>query len=61
MWNTLSLSLLPNSLGPGVVVPVKIPSMDQIELFNNLIYLESLKRVQTNDRYLTELILAGNV
>ena len=32
---TSSLSLLPRSLGPGALVPVRIPYMDQIDLFEN--------------------------
>ena len=34
---TLSLPLLPGSLWTGVVVPVKVQSMGQIELFNHLL------------------------
>ena len=33
MWRAFSLPLLQGSLGPGVVVPVRIPSMGQIDLF----------------------------
>ena len=32
-----------------VVVPVRVPSMDQIELFNHFLYLKPFKCVQTND------------
>ena len=32
MWNTYSLPLFLGPLWPGVVVPVRVPSMGQIEL-----------------------------
>ena len=35
-----SLLLLPGPLWPGVVVPVRVASMGQIELFNHLLYLK---------------------
>ena len=35
-----SLLLLPGPLWPRVVVPVRVPSMSQIELFKTLLYLE---------------------
>ena len=38
MWSTPSLPLLPGSLWPGMVVPVRIPFIDQIELCNHLLY-----------------------
>ena len=34
MRGNSSLPLLPGSLWPGVVEPEKLPSMDQIELFD---------------------------
>ena len=37
MWSTSSLPLLPGPLWPGVVVPDKVLSMDQIELNSVLI------------------------
>ena len=40
MWSTLSLPLLPGSLLIGVVVSVRVPSIDQIELFNHLLKLK---------------------
>ena len=49
MWITPSLPLLPDPLEPGVVVLVRISSMDQIELFNHLLYLIPFNCVQTND------------
>ena len=49
MWSTLSLPLLPGSLLPGVVVPVRVLSMGQIELFNHLLYLKPFNCVQAND------------
>ena len=32
MWSTPSLALLVDSLQPRVVIPIKVPSMGQIEL-----------------------------
>ena len=40
--STPSLSLLPGSLWLGVVVPVRIPCMDQIDLLKNYSYLIEL-------------------
>ena len=37
MSSTPSLPFLQNSLWPGMVMPVRVPSMDQIELFNHSI------------------------
>ena len=34
MWNTPSLPFFPGPLWPGVVVPDRVPSMGQIELFD---------------------------
>ena len=36
MCSTILLPLLPGSLWPGVVIPVKVLSVAQIELFNHL-------------------------
>ena len=51
VWSIILLSLLPGSLGPGVWVPVRLPSVGQIELFRN--YLQSLglcaKKLLTNN------------
>ena len=33
--STSSLLLLPDPLCPGVIVPVRVPSMDQMNLFEN--------------------------
>ena len=38
MWSTPSASSPPGPLWPGVTVPVRVPSMGQIELFNHLLY-----------------------
>ena len=57
MWSTPSLLLLPCPLWPGVVVPFQIPSMDQIELFNRLVYFEPFNCVQKNHWYLIELLI----
>ena len=48
MLSTPSLPLLPGSLWPGVVIPVWVPSIGQIELFNHFLYLKPFNRVQTN-------------
>ena len=37
MWSTSSFPLLSGSLKPRVVVPIRVPSMGQIELFNHLL------------------------
>ena len=39
VWSALSLLLLQDSLWSGVVVPVRIPFMCQIDLFKNNLYL----------------------
>ena len=36
IWSTCSLSSLPGPLWPGVVVPHRVPFMDQIKLFDKL-------------------------
>ena len=38
VWNTPSLLLLPGSFWPGVVVPVRVPFMDQIHLYKNHLF-----------------------
>ena len=43
MLNTVSLPLLSGPLWPGVVVPDRVPSMDQTELFNLLLGISYLK------------------
>ena len=40
IWSTPSLLLLPGLLWPGLVVPVSVPSIAQIELFNPLLNLK---------------------
>ena len=49
MWNNPSLTLLPGPLWPIVLIPIKVPSMDQTELFNHLLNLKPFNWVQTND------------
>ena len=51
MWSTPLMPLFPVPLWPRVVVPVRVLSMGQIELFNHLLYLKSFKCVQTKDWY----------
>ena len=38
VWSTSSLLLLSGPLWLGVIIPVRIPSMGQIELFKNYLY-----------------------
>ena len=41
LWGMLSASslpLFPSPLWPGMVIPVKVLTMGQIELFNHLLY-----------------------
>ena len=35
VWSTSLLPLLPGPLWPGTVVPVRVPSIDQIDVFKN--------------------------
>ena len=56
MWSDQSLPLLPCPLWPGVVVPVRIPSLDRMELFNHLLYLNPFN-FQTNERCWIELLV----
>ena len=37
VWSTPSFPLLPGSLWPGVMVPDRIPSMSQIDLFKRFL------------------------
>ena len=60
MWNTPSLLLLPGPLRPGVIVPVRVSSMCQIEPFNRFIYSRSLNCVRTNDCYVELIVLHIN-
>ena len=39
IWSILSLSLLLGPLWPGVVIPVRVLSMNQRDLFGNYLYL----------------------
>ena len=65
----LRLPLLSGSLSPGVVIPVRVPFMSQIELFNHLLkiiiisYLKPyscLKNVCIREEYLIELLMLNN-
>ena len=40
IWWYPSLPLFPGRPWPGVVIPVRVPSMGKIELFNHLLYLK---------------------
>ena len=58
----LSLLLLQGHLWPRVLKPVRVKSIDQIELFDHLQYWKPLNCVQTIDKYLIELlVLYSNV
>ena len=48
----LFIAIIPSQLRPEVLVPVRVPSMNQIELFNFLLYLKPFTCVQTNDLWL---------
>ena len=54
-WCTHWLPLLSGPLWTGI--PVRVPSMGQIELFNHLLYLKAFNSVQTNNWYLIELLV----
>ena len=43
-----------------VVVPTRVPFMNQIELFNHLLYFITFKCVQTKDSNQVELVLDSN-
>ena len=49
MWSAHSLPLLVGPLRTRVVIPVKVPSMGQMEMFNRLQVLKPFNCVQTND------------
>ena len=49
MQGTSSLLLLLGLLWTEVLVPVRIPSIDEIELFNHLIELKPINCVQMNE------------
>ena len=42
MWRIPSLPLLPGPLWPGVIVPVKVLSTDQIDLSENYLYSKGI-------------------
>ena len=50
MWSISSLSFPPASLGPKVVVPIRVPSVHQIKLFN---HLPSLKKFQCANKIIS--------
>ena len=50
MCSTPSLTLLSGTLCSEVIVPVWLPLIGQIELFNHLIYLKPFNSAQTNDQ-----------
>ena len=57
MQSTPSLPLLSSLVGPSVVVLVRITSIRQVELFNQLLYLKPFNCMQTNDEYWIELLV----
>ena len=48
MWSTPSLSLLLGSLWPGMLVPVRVTSMGQIEIFNHLTMCKQMTYAKLN-------------
>ena len=60
MWSAPSLPLLPGPFWLGVAGPVMVLSMDQIELFNYLLYLKPFNCVQINDWCEIELLVFHN-
>ena len=48
MWSIPSLPLLSDSLWPRMILPVRVLSMGQIELFNHLLYLKPFNCGQTH-------------
>ena len=46
MWSTPLLQLLPGPLWLGFVLPVKVPSMVQIEIFSHFLYFKLLNSVK---------------
>ena len=54
MSSTFSLLLHPGSLCPGVVVPVSVPSIGQIEILNHFLYLTGVKL--NNQNYIPRTI-----
>ena len=60
LWSTPLLPLLPDPLWPSKVVSVRIPSMGQIEIFDNLLYLKPFNRVQTNELWFVWIYLFTN-
>ena len=61
MRSGLSLSLLPGPLWLGMIVPVKVTSLGQTELFNHLLYWKPFNYVQINDKCLIELLVLDNI
>ena len=56
MRSNSSLSLQRGPLWPGVLVAVRVPSMDKVEIFDNLLYLKPFNYVKTNDWCLIDLL-----
>ena len=61
MWRPLSLLLLPGPLWLGVVVPVRIPCIGQIEILNHFLYLKSLNKVQKMPVKLNYIGILGTI
>ena len=47
MWSNSSLASLSGPLRPGVVVPVRVPSIDNLDLFQNYLYLLGVRAKKT--------------
>ena len=57
---TTTLPLLPGSLWPRVVVPISIPSMGQIDVLENDLYITMYKLFFIKNRYLTLLLFTDD-
>ena len=51
MWSTSSLPLLPGPLLPGMIVPVRVQSMGQIESFTIIETINTVKKYQIEYLY----------
>ena len=57
MLSTSSLPLLTGLLWPRVVIPVRVPSVGQIELFNQLHLYKELKEEEETGNFCKKIIL----
>ena len=62
MWRTYSLPSLPGPLWPEVVVPVRVPSLSQKEIFiiyswNHLIMCKQMTAGKSRDKIISDVLL----